>query len=308
MSATRDGEQILAHLQRLDDYEFEHFVADLWERQGWDAEVSQASVDAGVDVTATKETPYHQKLLIQAKRYGPNTTVGGPDIQQYASLKHQQGNVDKVAVVTTNRFTSHAENRAQELNVKTIDGQGLVALIDNLHAYDLLEKYRPADQGPSGTPGTTGDAASTHYTDSSLTGQSSSNSSSVSLRGILRGVLGFLRGISPDTYYRILQVGIVSWTIVFVLGAIDFSGGGVLGGILSIAAFVSWGLSPAGFYYEGGRVAEETNWSPYRRLFALVALFPFAIPPAGVVYLYLRKRAYETEEEPADPVAEPVVE
>ena len=145
MSTTTEPEQVLTQLQSIDDYDFEHLVADLWARQGWDTEVSQASVDAGIDVIATKESPYPQKKLIQAKRYGSNTTVGGPDIQQYASLKHQRDNVDSVVVVTSNKFTRHAEDRAQELNVKTVDGDGLVKLVDQFNGYDLLEKYDTSD-------------------------------------------------------------------------------------------------------------------------------------------------------------------
>ena len=33
-----------------------------------------ASADKGVDITARKSSPYEQMLLIQAKRYRPNTT------------------------------------------------------------------------------------------------------------------------------------------------------------------------------------------------------------------------------------------
>jgi restriction system protein len=128
-------------LQQMDDYDFEHFVGDLWEQMGWNCEVSQASVDAGIDVVATKSNPYPQKELIQAKRYGPNTTVGGPAIQQYASLEQQESGVDSVVVVTTNSFTRAAEKRAEELNVKLIDGDNLVSMVDELRAENIMERY-----------------------------------------------------------------------------------------------------------------------------------------------------------------------
>lgn len=149
-----DSDDLKQRLQEMGNYEFEHFVADLWERQGWTTTVSQESVDAGVDVTVVKETPYPQKQLIQAKRYGQNTSVGGPDIQQYASLKHQQRGVDSVLVVTTSTFTRHAEDRAEELNVKLIDGDDLVQLVHNLDAYDLIDEYAPSP-GPESTDQTT---------------------------------------------------------------------------------------------------------------------------------------------------------
>ena len=69
-------------LQQMDPYDFEHFVAALWERMGWETEVSAASADEGGDVVARKNTPYDQAVLVQAKRYGPNTTVGLADIKQ----------------------------------------------------------------------------------------------------------------------------------------------------------------------------------------------------------------------------------
>jgi len=133
--------QLKAVLQQMDPYEFEHFVADLWERMGWETSVSTESADKGIDITAQKSTPYEQLVLIQAKRYGPNTTVGSPEIQQYASLKHQQSGVDKVLMVTTNAYTQQACELAEQLNVKLIDGDDLVGLIDQQDAGDLVATY-----------------------------------------------------------------------------------------------------------------------------------------------------------------------
>lgn len=133
--------QLRKRLQSMNDYDFENFIGDLWRIQGWDAEVVQQSRDAGVDVRVRKQNPYPRKVLIQAKRYGDNTAVSSSDIQQYASLKHQESGVDEVIVVTTSRFTDPAEDRAQKLNVKTIDGKALVKLIDQLDAYDIVKEY-----------------------------------------------------------------------------------------------------------------------------------------------------------------------
>lgn len=133
--------ELTSRLQGMDNYDFEHFVADLWERMGWSAQVSQQSNDAGIDVIAEKKTPYPQKAVIQAKRYSDSTTVGGPKIQQYASLKQQVPGADSTIVVTTSSFTSSAEERAKQLNVKTVDGQGLAAMVDELDARDLVSEY-----------------------------------------------------------------------------------------------------------------------------------------------------------------------
>ena len=67
--------ELKAVLQEMDPYDFEYFVADLWERMGWETEVSAASADEGVDVVARKDTPYEQTALIQAKRSEHNSRI-----------------------------------------------------------------------------------------------------------------------------------------------------------------------------------------------------------------------------------------
>lgn len=125
----------------MDNYDFEHFVANLWETMGWQTTVSQASIDAGIDVIAEKDNPYPQKKVIQAKRYAESTTVGGPDIQQYASLRTQVDGADSVIIVTSSSFTSSAEDRAKDLNVKLVDGDGLVEMVRHYDVPELVDKY-----------------------------------------------------------------------------------------------------------------------------------------------------------------------
>lgn len=146
MGRSSSEESLKRHLQQMGDYDFEHFVADLWERQGWNTEVEQQSNDAGVDVRAIKSSPFHQKQLIQAKRYSQSTTVGGPDIQQYASLKQQEQAVDSAVIVTTSSFTRPAKKRADDLNVKLVDGDDLVSLIDEFDAHDIVDSYLNASR------------------------------------------------------------------------------------------------------------------------------------------------------------------
>jgi hypothetical protein len=171
----------------MDDWDFEHLVADLWERQGWSTEVEQQSTDAGVDVRATKSLPHRQKALIQAKRYGQNTTVGGPDIQQYSSLRQQEADADQAVVVTTGRFTKSARRRAQDLNVKLIDGDDLVELIEHLDAHDAVEKYLDT------APATETDDVQTGDVDVSAAADTGSESGSS--HGLIRRALSFSFGL-----------------------------------------------------------------------------------------------------------------
>ena len=115
-------------MQEMDSYEFEHLVADIWEFQGYETRVSQESNDRGVDVVAHKETPYPEKVVIQAKRYGDSNTVGSPEVQQYASLLRQK-DADAVVIVTSGSFTQQARDVSEQLNVKLIDGADLCRLI-----------------------------------------------------------------------------------------------------------------------------------------------------------------------------------
>lgn len=128
------------HLQAMDDEKFEHFVADLWSRNGWNTVVSQQSRDKSLDVLAEKETPYRQRHAIQAKRYQEGNNVGGPKISEYASLR-DQFDADAAVVVTTSGFTLDAQERSKTLNVKLIDGDDLVEMILQADALDLVAKH-----------------------------------------------------------------------------------------------------------------------------------------------------------------------
>lgn len=63
-SSSLSDSQLKSRLQGMDDYDFEHLIADLWERQGWRATVKQQSVDRGVDIVAEQDNPFPQKWLI----------------------------------------------------------------------------------------------------------------------------------------------------------------------------------------------------------------------------------------------------
>lgn len=120
----------LEELRALEPYEFEHFVANLWEDKGWQTHVLPESNDYGIDVVATKSDPTPQKILIQAKRYAEDNRVGAPDVQQYRSLLEQEPDADSVVIVTTSSFTKQAQEIADRVNVKLVDGDALLKIVD----------------------------------------------------------------------------------------------------------------------------------------------------------------------------------
>jgi hypothetical protein len=119
-------------LSSVDDQEFEELIADIWEKRGWDTEVTQKSVDKGVDIRAHKYTPYERKILIQAKKFSEGNKVGSEEVQQYYSLKDQEDKVDEVLIVTTSEFTSQAEELAESLNVKLVDKERLNHILEEI--------------------------------------------------------------------------------------------------------------------------------------------------------------------------------
>lgn len=140
-SGEQNKQQIFQQLREMDPYDFEHFVADLWEARGWKTTVSQASVDQGIDIVATKESPFPQKQVIQAKRYARDNTIGSPKIQQYASLRQQVEGADATVIVTTSGFTRQAESIAKNLNVKLVDAESIYRLLNETRCFNLVSKY-----------------------------------------------------------------------------------------------------------------------------------------------------------------------
>jgi|GEM_PF-3848572 len=145
--------EILARMQQLTGPEFEHFIAKLWDRRGFDTAVTATSGDRGIDVIAEREVPYPEKTLIQTKRYSDGNKVKSREIQQYHSIRDQRDNVDKVIVVTTSRFSGPAVELAEDLNVKYINGNSLADMIREMGAEDLVKEYTSppsdAEKAPS---------------------------------------------------------------------------------------------------------------------------------------------------------------
>ncbi len=154
-------DELLEQLQKVDAYEFEQFVAKLWEVQNWETYVTKEADDGGVDVIVEKSTPFPRKQVIQVKRYEPSNSVGRPEIQQYASLRQEQTDVDMVVVLTTGRFTDGAEDVARKLNVKLIDGPQLYNLIEALDAFQLAQSYVDSKVNRVGTSSTESEDTST---------------------------------------------------------------------------------------------------------------------------------------------------
>lgn len=143
MSSEQSLEPTIARLQAIDGYDFENFVADLFEEDGWETRVTQDSQDGGIDVIAEQSAPFQQRAVIQAKRHSSDNKVGRPDVQQYGSLLREDYHRDMAVIVTTSAFTRGAYEYGRDYNVKLMDGAAVAGLMIAKDRANLLDEYAP---------------------------------------------------------------------------------------------------------------------------------------------------------------------
>ena len=115
----------IQNILSMDPYDFERFVAALFEAQGYShvAQIGGAG-DRGVDVTA--RDPQGKSVVIQCKRY--RNSVSADPIQRLHSFAISR-KVDRRIVVTTSHFTPQAIEEAQNTHTELIDGDALSELV-----------------------------------------------------------------------------------------------------------------------------------------------------------------------------------
>lgn len=102
------------NFQNMSPYEFEEFVAKLFESKGYSARTTSRSGDAGIDVIANKNGT---KLAIQVKRHKETNKVGSPTVQKTLGSIHEV-DADECIVVTSSYFTKPAKKRARGAPIK----------------------------------------------------------------------------------------------------------------------------------------------------------------------------------------------
>ncbi|PFX61612.1 hypothetical protein COL36_10405 [Bacillus wiedmannii] len=106
-------------IDTMDGYQFEEFVAQLFQDMGYKTEVTSSSGDYGIDVIASRKG---LKIGIQAKRYSdkvPNKAVQ----EVIAGIAFY--NLDQGLVITNNYYTKQAQNQAKGTNVLLWDREML---------------------------------------------------------------------------------------------------------------------------------------------------------------------------------------
>lgn len=116
-SAAPDSEGLYAMFAD-DPHGFEEWVADLYRSLGWEATVTRASGDGGVDVRLYR---YGRTAIVECKCWSPSSNVGRPTLQKLVGANAVE-RADETVFVTTAGFTAQAREYARQAGVTLIDG------------------------------------------------------------------------------------------------------------------------------------------------------------------------------------------
>jgi restriction system protein len=113
----------LYEVDKMDGHDFEHYLAPLFERLGYRAEVTKGSGDFGADLILRKKG---KKYVVQAKRY--SGSIGVSAVQEVVgALGYYKAH--GAMVVTNNYFTPAAEELAKHNRVQLIDRDELAHMM-----------------------------------------------------------------------------------------------------------------------------------------------------------------------------------
>ena len=122
-----EAQQRLEYWDELDGHVFEREFADLLRRNGWVANETRKSGDAGIDIEA--KDPEGFSVVIECKRWKQGSKVGREVVQKLygAALSRY----DRLVVITTAGFTAEAKAYAREASIELWGRDRLLKLIDS---------------------------------------------------------------------------------------------------------------------------------------------------------------------------------
>ena len=120
------GQGLNVDVGNMDPFEFERHCADVLNQYGWDARVTKASGDQGVDVVASLNGT---KVVLQCKKY--SRPVGNAAVQEaFAGMSFEQAHT--AAVVTNASYTPSARQLASSTGVHLLHYSELPNLAERL--------------------------------------------------------------------------------------------------------------------------------------------------------------------------------
>lgn len=113
---------LVGHIQIMDPYQAEKYIAGLFERLGYKATVTQASKDHGIDTILHKDG---KKYVVQVKRYATSNRVNEKEVRDFRGSYADDPACTSGIFVTTSTYTTAARAWAQDKNITLWDAVDL---------------------------------------------------------------------------------------------------------------------------------------------------------------------------------------
>ena len=116
---------------KLEPYQFEYLVAEIFRNKGFNAKVTQQTRDGGKDIIATCEIGgILYRTYFECKKYARNRPVRVDIIRSLFGVL-ERDRIEKGVIVTTSYFTKDAVREAERLNgrIKLIDYNALCKMM-----------------------------------------------------------------------------------------------------------------------------------------------------------------------------------
>lgn len=119
----------LSQIDSLSGKEFEEYLKLLFEKMGYSVELTKVSGDFGADLILKKKKEH---IIVQSKCF--SKTVGVKAVQEIIGARRHYG-ADDAVVVTNNYFSKEAQTLALENDVKLVDRDLLLRLVQKNNVY-----------------------------------------------------------------------------------------------------------------------------------------------------------------------------
>ena len=126
------------HVDAMTGYDFEKFLAEIFQTAGYDVEGTKLSGDQGADLFVSR---FGKKIVIQAKNY--SGSVGNAAVQEAISAKRFYA-CDEAMVVTNSYFTKSALDLASAASVRLVGRRELQDYLDDYNQR-IIEQFRLDD-------------------------------------------------------------------------------------------------------------------------------------------------------------------
>ena len=111
---------------KLDDYQFEHFCANVLNANEYQMAVTRKGGDGGKDLVGWNDK--NQRIFGEVKQYKDSNKVSRPLMQKLKGAMADAG-VERGVFITTSSFTREAIEYAKRNKIQCIDRSGLERLI-----------------------------------------------------------------------------------------------------------------------------------------------------------------------------------